>query len=98
MSVLSQKEGDLLTALINKIDPNKHPKTYWSILILTKWVLPNMVIICILILIMLIGLLFVDSLEALNDMELTEAEEALKNLVVSGVALMGILYLMGRRH
>lgn len=57
-----------------------------------------MVMICILILIILIGPLFVDSLEALNDMELTEAEEALKNLVVSGVAFMGILYLMGRRR
>lgn len=87
-----------MTALIDKLDPNRHPKAYWSVLILQKWILPNMVTICFVILIILIGPLFVDSLEALNDMELTETEEALKNLIVSGVAFMGILYLMGRRH
>ena len=57
-----------------------------------------MVMICFIILIIPIGLLFVESLETLNDMELTGAEEAMKNLIVSGVAFMGILYLMGRRH
>ena len=87
-----------MTALIDKLDPNRHPKAYWSVLILQKWILPNMVTICFAILIILIAPLFVDSLEALNDMELTETEEALKNLIVSGVAFMGILYLMGRRH
>lgn len=87
-----------MTALIDKLDPNRHPKAYWSVLILQKWILPNMVTICFVILIILIGLFFVDSLEAFNDMELTETEEALKNLIVSGVAFMGILYQMGRRH
>ena len=87
-----------MTALIDKVDPNKHPKAYWSVLILQKWILPNMVTICFVILIILTGPLFVNSLEALDDMELTETEEALKNLIVSGVAFMGILYLMRRRH
>lgn len=87
-----------MTALIDKVDPNRHPKVWWSILILQKLILPIVVIICFVILIILSGLLFTDSLEALNDMELTETEEALKNLIVSGVAFMGILYLMGRRH
>lgn len=87
-----------MTALIDKVDPNRHPKVWWSVLILQKLILPIVVIICFVILIILSGLLFTDSLEALNDMELTETEEALKNLIVSGVAFMGILYLMGRRH
>lgn len=87
-----------MTALIDKVDPNRHPKVWWSILILQKLILPIVVIICFVILIILSGLLFTDSLEALNDMELTETEEALKNLIVSGVAFLGILYLMGRRH
>ena len=87
-----------MTALIDKLDPNRHPKAYWSVLILQKWILPNMVTICFVILIILIAPLFVDNWEALNDMELTETEEAMKNLIVSSVAFMGILYLMGRRH
>lgn len=87
-----------MTALIDKVDPNRHPKVWWSVLILQKLILPIVVIIFFVILIILSGLLFTDSLEALNDMELTETEEALKNLIVSDVAFMGILYLMGRRH
>lgn len=87
-----------MTALIDKVDPNRHPKAWWSVLILQKLILPIMVTIGFVILLILICSLFVDSLEALNDMELTETEEALKNLIVSGVAFLGILYLMGRRH
>lgn len=87
-----------MTALIDKIDPNRHPKAFFSVLILQKWILPSVIPICLTILIILIAPLFLDSLEALNDMELTEAEEALKNLIVSGVLFMFILYMIGRRH
>lgn len=60
--------------------------------------LPNVITICFCILIILIAPLLIENLETLNEMELTEAEEALKNLIVTGVAFMGILYLMGRRR
>lgn len=87
-----------MTALIDKIDPNRHPKAFFSVLILQKWILPCVIPICLTILVILTAPLFLDSLEALNNMELTEAEEALKNLIVSGVLFMFILYMFGRRH
>lgn len=87
-----------MTALINKIDPNKHPKLYWTLLIISKWVLPNIVSICFAILIIMSAPLIADNLKTLNDMELTEAEEALKNLIVASVAFLGGLYFMRRLH
>ena len=72
-----------MTALINKIDPNKHPRLYFSILIAQKWIIPITMSVCWAIVVILACMMMVDGLEMIDQDTLTDNEKGLFNVSIS---------------
>ena len=72
-----------MVALINKIDPNKHPRLYLSILIAQKWIIPITISVCWAIVVILACMMMVDGLNMIDQDTLTDNEKGLFNVSIS---------------
>lgn len=72
-----------MTALINKIDANKHPRLFFSVLIAQKWIIPITMSVCWAILVILACTMMVDGLEMIDQDTLTDNERGLYNVSIS---------------
>lgn len=88
-----------MTALIDRIDPNAHPRLWWSVLILQKIGMPALLCVCYAVVIILGGTTMVDALNAIDRDQLTPNEESLYRMFLGGFLMLAMLYMMGRiRH
>lgn len=88
-----------MTALIDRIDPNAHPRLWWSVLVIQKIGIPVLTHVCYAVVIILGGTTMVDALNAIDSDQLTPNEESLYRIFLGGFLMLAMLYMMGRiRH
>lgn len=69
-----------MTALIDRIDPNAHPRVYWSLLVFRKWVYPILKIAAVALLIIGAGTMLTQGLDLFDREAATDNELALFQL------------------
>lgn len=86
-----------MTALIDKIDPNAHPRLWWGVLILQKIAIPITLTVCYAVVIILGGTTLIDGLESLDVDSMTPTERGLFDMFAGGFLMFGVLFFMRLR-
>lgn len=88
-----------MTALIDRIDPNAHPKLWFGVLIMQRIGIPVLLTACYCVVIILGGTMMVDALQSIDADTLTPNEENLYHAFLGGFLLLTMLCMMRRmRH
>ena len=74
------------------IDPNKHPKLYWSLLFISKYVVPITLSLSYCGLLVLFLWMFVDCMGKIDIESLTNTEKSLYYMNLSLLAITILLY------
>lgn len=82
-----------MTALINKIDPNKHPRVYFGVVVLQKWIIPTMMVAFYLILLYIAATTITDGLELIDTDNMTPNEEGIYKMSLGAILLFGLLFM-----
>lgn len=78
------------------IDPNKHPKTYWSLLFITKYGVPIALSLSYCGLILLFLWTFVNSMSEIDETTLTSVETSLYYMNMGLFGLIALTYVRRR--
>ena len=78
------------------IDPNKHPKTYWSLLFISKYVGPIMLSLSYCGLLLLFLWMFTDFMSKIDLSTLTTVETSLYYMNLSLLGIIGITIIRRR--
>lgn len=82
-----------MTALINRIDPNKHPRVYFSVLVAQKWIIPIVMASCYCILLYFAVMTMTDGLELIDTDNMTPNEEGIYKMSLGAIVLFGVLFM-----
>lgn len=74
------------------IDPDKHPKTYWSLLFISKYVIPIAVSLSYCGLLLLFLWMFTDCMSKIDMDSLTSVENSLYYMNLSLLGMVVLLY------
>lgn len=85
-----------MTALIDRIDPNAHPRVYWSLLVFHKWVYPILKVAVVALIIIGASTMLTQGLDLFDREAATDNELALFSIWGSSFLFIVALYFRRR--